>query len=193
MNSIRQTRTMKLKWFKPSVYRREYHLVSEEGGDDDDVLAIIRWDKIFSSLATAECPDGKWTFQRQGFLHPCVTIRLTERKDDSDESNNNNLAVLHISWDGSGVLEFQGSDRSGGKYRWKRVNYWNTEYTFGKMNEEDNKGHILLLHFKPEFKLAKLEGTVDVSQDALLVPEISVLMMLGWYLVVLVGDDRKQF
>ena len=92
MNTIRQTKNTKLKWIKPSAYRREYHLVSDEEGEDDDVLATILWEKTFGSLATAESPDGKWIFQCQGFLHPCVIIRLAERNDDNESDNNNNIS-----------------------------------------------------------------------------------------------------
>jgi hypothetical protein len=134
-------------------------------------------------------------------LHPCITIARLNERNKVNESNNNkddndNLAVLHINWDGSGILEFQGRNFGGTKYRWKRVNYWHTEYTFARINgdnNDNNNDNQVLLYFKPEFKLAKLEGTVDISQEALSLSEISLLVVLGWYLLVLVGDDRTQF
>jgi hypothetical protein len=59
-----------LVWAQPKALRREYQLKN-----DDELVGGLRFEKSYGSLATAEVASQDWTFKREGFLHPRVTVR----------------------------------------------------------------------------------------------------------------------
>jgi hypothetical protein len=168
MKNIRETNTEILNWLQPSALVFEYHLQS-----GDDLLAILKWQKLWGSLASAQSADGKWTFKRQGFFHPSVTIRSV--------GSDSNIAVFHPNWIGNGILVF-----SDGKiFKWNNLNFWHNEWAF----TSDGKQPV---HFKPKFKLTKLETQVEIDKNALTTKELSLLVILGWYLMVLMSFDASS-
>jgi hypothetical protein len=168
MKNIRETNTETLNWVQPSVLGFEYHLQS-----GTDLLAILKWQKSWGSLASAESADGKWTFKRQGFFHTSVTIRPV--------GSDSNIAIFHPNWIGNGILVFP----DGQIFKWNKLNFWHNEWAF----TSDGK---ILVHFKPKFKLTKLETQVEIDKDSLNKKELSLLVILGWYLMVLMSFDASS-
>ena len=68
MRSISETAGQELLWIQPAAFQREHELRA-----GDDVVATLKFQR--GSLADAEAPDGYWTFKRQGFWQPRVTVR----------------------------------------------------------------------------------------------------------------------
>ena len=91
MRSIFTATGQELSWHQPKGLRRHFELRI-----GDEVLATLRWETNFGSLATAETAEGRWTFKRVGFWRPKVTVRAAG--SDAD------LAVFEPRWTGSGTL-----------------------------------------------------------------------------------------
>ena len=154
-----------LTWVQPRALRNEYQLIA-----DGKTLASLRWEKAFGSLATAEAADGRWTFKRVGFLRPRVTVRA--------EGSEADVATLEPGWMGSGVLQFS----DGHRYRWANTSFWGGEWAFA------SEAGTVLVRFLPGYSRKK-RGTVHVESEARTLQHLSLLLLLGWYLVVLMAQD----
>jgi hypothetical protein len=137
----------------------------------DEVIATLRWEQAFGTLATAESADGVWTFKREGFFQPRVTIRRS--------GSETNVAVFRPRWTGSGVLEFP----DGRAFHWKHTNFWYSQWAW----EGANGGQMLRL--KNDCALLRSEGHVEVESIAQTLAELPLLTLLGWYLILLLAQD----
>src|SRR3982074_1250153 len=90
MRSISEMAGQELVWAQPSVMKQAFELRA-----GDEVVATLVFQR--SSLARAETARKSWTFRREGFWHPRVTVRPA----DSDQ----NEALFRPSWTGGGSLE----------------------------------------------------------------------------------------
>ena len=138
---------------------------------NDEVVATLRWRKNVGSAAVARCPDGTWTFKAAGFLNPRVTIRLP--------SSDYDFAVFRPGNTGTGVLEAIAEQR----FQWRCVSFWQNSWAF--FNNEGDR----LLTIRPDTNAAKISGTVTIESKAAAHQEISYLIILGWYLLVLMAED----
>jgi hypothetical protein len=166
MRSIREAAGQTLRWTQPRALSREYELRA-----GDEVLATLRWQKAFGSLALAEAADGTWTFKRSGFLRPKVTVRLPGSEAE--------VAVFKPSWGGEGTLRFS----EGRPYQWVNTSFWRSEWAFASEGSEP------LIHFKLEFAFFKHAAEVKVEPGAFAVPDLALLTVLGWYLMLLLSED----
>ena len=58
-------------WVRPEDGRATYTLFA-----GDDVVATLAWDDLDGAQATGATAEGRWTFARQGVLHPRLTAHL---------------------------------------------------------------------------------------------------------------------
>ena len=132
--------------------------------DGDDTVATLQFPSVWSSLATAESAEGRWTFKRAGVLQSRTVIRA----GDSDEE----IASFKSAWSGGGTLEF-----SDGRRLRADKNFWMTKYSFST-----ETGAPLILF--------KIGGVLSWSADVEILPACDALadapwlVMLGWYLSV---------
>src|SRR5262245_57158100 len=83
-----------LTWTQPKALKAAYDLT-----DGADLVATLTFRSAFGSFATGTSADGSWTFKRQGFFHPTVTIRR--------EGQDVDLAIFrNRTWKAGGTLEF---------------------------------------------------------------------------------------
>ena len=68
MRLIQEAADQELLWRQTHALKQEYALRA-----GDEVLATLRWQKPFGSLALAKTAEGGWTFKRSGFWQPRVT------------------------------------------------------------------------------------------------------------------------
>jgi hypothetical protein len=155
-----------LVWAQPKALRREYQLKN-----DDELVGQLRFEKSYGSLATAEVASQNWTFKREGFLHPRVTVRTL----NSDA----NLAVFHPSWSGGGVVEFP----DGRQIRWRHASFWRSEWAF--VQGEDRQ----LLLFKQHEGFLKISARLEFDPANAASPDLPLLAALGWYLMLLAAQD----
>jgi hypothetical protein len=173
MEAISTAMGLQLYWVQPKTFERRFELRTE-----DDLFGDVRFEKAFGTLATASSATGRWTFKRVGFLNPRVTIREAGASDDR-------AVYWPKFWRGDGWLEFV----KGSKFHWKSTNFWGSEWGFFNVQEE------LLFVLKQggeKHKLSdllKTQGVVEIGPQGHGEAELPLLLLLGWYLVVLHQED----
>ena len=165
MNQISMYTGQTLKWTQPSSFRMEYQLLA-----GDDLLASLNFRSSFGTLATGETASGCWTFKRVGFWQTHLTVR--------DCGVDQDLAVFkNNTWSGGGTLEFN----DGRSFR-ATTNFWQTRLEF--KNEKDET--LLQFHSHGFFHFS---AAVDIAPAAAQLPELPLLICLGWYLIVMMQQD----
>jgi hypothetical protein len=155
-----------LLWVQPAAGRREHELRA-----GDDVVATLRFQR--GSLADAEAEGHHWTFKRQGFWQPRVTVRVAGSEAD--------LAVFRPHWAGGGTLELA----DGRTVNLHAANFWQSEWVW---QEKDQP----LILFKGRHGLIKAKGAVEIQPGAAGRPDVALLVLLGWYLILLHADDTAS-
>ena len=155
-----------LVWTQPKAMCREYQL-----NNGEELVGRLRFEKSFGSLASAEVASQNWTFKREGFLHPRVTVRAP----NSDV----NLAVFQPSWSGGGVVGFP----DGRQIHWRCTSFWRSEWTF--VQGEDRQ----LLRFKQHEGFLKVSARLEFDPADAATPDLPMLAALGWYLMLLTAQD----
>jgi len=165
MRPIKEVADQVLRWTQPSSFKREFELRAGE-----DVLATLRWQKTFGSLALAESPGGAWTFKRSGFLTPTVSVRA--------QGSESTVAVLKPGWRGEGTLQFS----DGRRYQWVIAGFWRPQWTFA------GEGGGPLIHFKYDLAFLQQTMEVEIEPGAGSLKDLPLLATLGWYLIVLMSE-----
>jgi hypothetical protein len=152
-----------LLWVQPAARKREHELHA-----GDDLAGTLRFQR--GSLADAEVEGHHWTFKRQGFWHPRVTVR--------SQGSDQDLAVFRPHWSGGGNLEFP----DGRQLRFAATNFWQSRWVW-------QAGDQPLIAFEGRHGLIKAHGAVQVLPDAARLPDAPLLVLLGWYLILLYAED----
>jgi hypothetical protein len=163
VRAISEVAGQELLWIQPAVRQREHELRA-----GDDVVATLRFQR--GSLADAQASGGHWTFKRQGFWHPRVTVRTAGSDTD--------IAVFQPRWVGGGTLEFP----DGRTVRLSSANFWQSEWVW-----QDNEKP--LIRFKGRHGIVKARGAVELQPEAVASPDLAMLVLLGWYLILLHAED----
>ncbi len=162
-----------LYWIQPKGLGRYFELRA-----GDDVLATLRFETLCGSLARAESADGSWTFKRAGFFKPRVTVRKAGEEVNS--------AVYTPRWTGrEGVLEFAG----GRVFNWTQTDFWATRYQISDVAENPLVSFESGLDQSRLTDLFKTQARVAIDLRGRALPELPLLVLLGWYLIVLQKED----
>ena len=155
-----------LKWSQPKARKKEFELHA-----GDELAATLRFESILGSLATAESGDGCWTFKRVGFFRTHLSIRHCD--DDTHD-----IAVFrNKTWESGGTLEM-----AGGSTFLASTNFWDTKLTFSTESKEP------LVVFKTD-GMIHLSAEVEIMPKAATLPELPLMMILGWYLAIAMMND----
>lgn len=154
-----------LTWTQPSGFKSQYELRF-----GDELVATLRFQKAFGSLAVAESEDGHWTFDRIGFWKTRTIIK----KGDSDTE----IAAYQTNvWKGGGNLIFP----DGRKYVMVH-NVWKSRFEF-----RTEAGETLIeINNSGAFRLS---ATVRMYRKAVQIPEFPLMVLFGSYLVVMARRD----
>jgi hypothetical protein len=167
MKNLRDVVGHPMRWMQASAAEQTYELRA-----GDDVVATLRWQKTGGSLALAESAEGRWTFKRTGFFSPRVTVRAVGTESD--------IAVFTPDWfAGRGTLELA----SGRRFRWATMSFWRSQMAFC------NEAGQPIVHYKPEWALQLAAAKVEIEQAAVAIAELSLLVLLGWYFMLLMAED----
>lgn len=147
----------------------------------DQLFAVLQCGEPCGLTATGEAADGSWGFRCTGFFEARFTVRTVGQNKD--------VAAFRPE-DGGGILEFP----DGRTFRWQRTDKrqglltWRREWVW-----LDAAGHVLAT-YRPEAGGGSdeftLEARVTIAPEAVGVPELSLLLPMGWYMVVLHHDDE---
>ncbi len=161
MKRLSEVDTSDLRWTRTGE-GHTYRLVS-----GSEAVASLHWQKSVGSLATAETAEGRWTLKRGGFMSPTVSVRDAEHGQD--------LAILHVHWNVSTLTA-----RGGAVFRWTRIGFWVPAW------QVTDQAGAELVHFEPVRKDSHLEGGLAlVAPRGRTIPELLLLLVLGWYFIVL--------
>lgn len=172
MLSLPLASSVPLEWIQPKTFQNRYELRAGE-----NLAATLEFPKTFGSLAIATAADGRWTFKRVGFFNPRITVRV--------EGQEAELAVYHPKWTGTeGKLQIS----SGEVFTWKVANFWATQFVW-------LAGDQPLILFRPGVEDThmsdwfKNQARVEIQPEAGSLKQVSLLVLMGWYLMILKQQD----
>lgn len=175
MKPLKTISTEYPSWIQPKTIQQIYELRTK-----DDLYGTLIFPKTFGSLAEAESSEGKWTFKRVGFFNTRITVRELGAEND--------IAVFKPKWTGNaGIVEMA----NGKIYNWQSSNFWSTKVDFIDAN---GNAVVTFRSGVDEPKLKdwfKTQARVEVSEFGRDLPELSILVMLGWYLIVVLNMDSS--
>ena len=175
MKSLKEISNEHLNWIQPKATQQLFELHIK-----DDLFGTLLFPKSVGSLAEAETFDGKWTFKRVGFFTTRITIRNTGEENDIAVFKPNLMAS-------SGILEFN----NGKKYQWHSSNFWATKFEF-----KDSEGESVVVFRsgveEPKLKdWFKTQARVEFPDHKKNLDELSILVLLGWYLIIVLQMDSS--
>jgi hypothetical protein len=173
MKSVKDISNEQLNWIQPKTTQQLFELRTPS-----DLCATLNFPKAFGSLAEAESEDGKWTLKRVGFFHTKITIRNVGEENDYAVFKPNIMAT-------SGILEFA----NGKKFLWQSSNFWATKFEF---KEESGQTVVTIKSGIDDPKLKdwfKTHARVEIQSDKESSRDISLLILLGWYLIIVLQMD----
>jgi hypothetical protein len=165
MDKIVSSIGLPLEWQQPNLFKMEYELKSS-----DSLLATLHFRSSWGTFATAKTADGCWTFKRVGFWQTRVTIHPCDSEDEIAVFKNN-------TWSDGGTLLFPDTR----KYL-ANTNFWQTQYEFKTENGEP------LIHFQ-NGGFVRPSAKVTIQESAKAIPELSWMVALGWYLIIMLQND----
>lgn len=169
MKSISDISSHEIAWVQPDWRKRDFEIRAGE-----DTVGTLDWKADIESLAIAKSADGVWSFKHGGFMRPWVTVRAEGKDWD--------VARFHLSnWNGSGFLTLG----DGWKIRWGLTNMWGTEWRW------DCADGTPLISIKTEPPWEENGGFIKIYPLAETATDISLLTLLGCYLIVLRWDDMS--
>lgn len=164
MKSVRDAGS-ELNWIHPDVTRRHYELRA-----GDETIASLTWDAPDGSIATAKSGESSWTFRRLGFLNPHVVAL--------EPGSGKQVFRFDATMSGGGLAQAD----DGHHFRWY-ANLWRAEWGWMDTAEKD------LVKFRRSFDVdEKQEGKIEVLDLARDNPRLDLLIVLGWYLIIMVAD-----
>ncbi|MGI8554359.1 MAG: hypothetical protein ACR2PL_26770 [Dehalococcoidia bacterium] len=130
----------------------------------DEVLGTVRYNGLFTAGADAEAATGRWIFSPDGISRQ-RTLIYAEGSDRAVAIYSNSALRGQL----RGVLRF--NDRS--EFSWLRRGTWAPIWEFATTRGET----ILSITEKIE-----LGACVEIREKAHSLPELPLLVLLGWYL-----------
>ena len=165
MRAIEDLEGNALKWIKPAG-GRYYELVGA-----GDVYATLKWEGVFGSLATGRTSDLDFTFKRAGFMMPYVTVRKIAYDQE--------IGKMRMGFGGNGLLEFA----DGRRFSFTKTGFWNPEWAFCS---DDGRR---LCTFTMASTLTKRQADVLLDPDGRRLPNVIMLLILGWYVIILQAEE----
>ncbi len=155
-----------LLWLQSSPFRRNCELRS-----GNHLFASLVWKSSLGAVVEGATADGRWRMRLEGLLFKqWVTIYSIDLGTD--------IAVFQALPSLNGVLEF----KTGRRYSWDS-NFWLTKWIW-----TDEEGREIM-RVQRNLSL-KAEGTVQLHPGTSRVPDLPLLTILGWYLILLLTDVR---
>jgi hypothetical protein len=166
MKRLRDLVGRELVWTQPHATRRGFVLTL-----GDETVATLNFRSTWGTLAIAETADGNWTFKRVGFWMPHVTVRAGDAEKDLATFTNS-------TWTGGGTLVW-----ADGKHLRANTNLWASTFEFKDESEEP------LVRFTRIRGVFHMASNVEILAAGAKLPELALLVTLGWYLAVKMHDD----
>jgi hypothetical protein len=148
-----------LRW---SVRPGRSYVLEAEGLE----LGRLAFSRGCGSLAQGATAHGEWTFKREGFLHPRITVRHTGEAS--------NCGALSLAANGNGKLSLV----SGGEFNFITSGWLQSHWSF-------HRGLVEIVRFGRDGSSAD----VEVITPTVTAETLSILVLLGWYAPLLAADE----
>jgi hypothetical protein len=170
MKAIVNTPASSLEWRDPGAAGSRYELWAGE-----DLLAALTPGPTETAPAAAETAEGRWTFQRAGFLRPAVHLR--------EEGSDLDLAVFRPGFFGHGHLRFT----NGVAFHWRHERLGSAAWSFRGAGGEVLVSLRLPLGGPPAAGpvARRTLALVTLGPGGHACPRVPLLAALGWYLVLM--------
>jgi len=160
---------VEFSWKRPNQLQRSYELCF-----GSDCLARIGWQNNWDGIAEVECAGERWLFKYEGFLNARVRVFRN--------GLTNEVAVLQHKWGRNSYLSLP----DGSRFTWSVISFWK-----GELGYKDQNGNILL-SFVPGYVDGKKAGLLKIEPAAFELPNLSLLVTLGWYLMVKLAQASAE-
>jgi hypothetical protein len=175
MDDLTYAKYSELFWEQPKGMKRSFELTA--GGV---IYGRLEFPTAFSTLAQAAIGIEQWSFKRLGCLSPHVKIRQANSRVD--------LGTFYPHWTGTeGEIQFS----AGGTFYWKVANFWATRFILYTSDGQELITYLSRSKDRKFSNLFKLQAQVVIAPEAWQMKVLSILVLLGWYLVVLHHEDSS--
>jgi hypothetical protein len=165
MRTIRDAAPSTLSWQQPRVFRAEYELRA-----GDELLATLWKPGAFGATMGAEIGASQYSLMTEGFFQDRIAVREVG-------------AVGVAAYFQKSVLEGQLALPDNRGYRWKVMSFWSRRWAF--VDDSDRP----LVSFQTRDQLFRAGCDVEIDPGALALPELPILVILGWYLLLRMRDS----
>lgn len=173
MKPIAEVLSLPLAVLQPKAMERSFELRA-----GDELAGTLEFRSSRGSLALARTAEASWTFKRVGSFSPRATARL--------EGSERDLVVYTPRWIGqSGEIALE----SGERLRIAPAGFWGTCFVLSDATGQtlatfgpEPEAHRFSDHFRTQ-------AIVSVDPAASARPDLGLLLLFGWYLVVLHHED----
>ncbi|MBI5471727.1 MAG: hypothetical protein HY961_05230 [Ignavibacteriae bacterium] len=148
-------------WTRPSLFKSSYELRSSE-----TVVAELKFENALGRKATAHADRRVWLLERTGFLQTKLLVR--------DHSTQNEIASLTE----KRLKRSQEVVTSDGTRFVISFNFWGTEFTLATTS-----GEVLATMRRRGF--FNVSWPTEIRHKAKSLPEVSWLVLLMWYYILL--------
>jgi hypothetical protein len=169
MRTIRDAAPSTLSWQQPRVFRAEYEL---RGGDA--LLATLWRAGHGSATMGAKIGASEFSLMAEGFFWRRIAVREVG-------------AVGVAAYLQRGAVEGELALPEGRGYRWKLTSFWHRHWAF--VDDSDRP----LVSFQARDQLFRAGCDVEIDPGALALPELPILVILGWYLLLRMQDESAAF
>jgi hypothetical protein len=164
-----------LAWRQPQNNVRNFELLRGE-----EAFGTLEFRSLWGTLAVASNPIQDWSFKRLGFLNPHITIRHPNA--DSD------YALFFPKVFGGGILQLL----DGRPFNWEPTNFWRTRWHFTDKSAAPIMSFDLGNEERKLTDFLKLQAAVKVESSRITNQEFSIMVNLGFYLMVLYQADAAS-
>lgn len=159
MKSLESVDHRRLMWKQTKFGAWDFELWS--GGDQ---VGVLYWPKLFSDRAVAKCAAGQWHMDRVGFFRQRVVV--------TEAGSGVEVASFEPDWLGDGDLVFA----DGCVFHWYKTKALRHSWALA-----DKDDHIVLeIHAGMRWFKYEVDVVLHVCPGSL--PELSLLILAGWYL-----------
>lgn len=166
MKGLRSVDHRQLMWKQVAFGAREFELRA-----GDDLVGKLYWPKWLSDRAVAICADGSWLIDRLGFFRDKVVV--------TDMGSSTRVGSFIRNWLGDGMLSLV----IGREYQWFRTKVFSNSWAFADKND------VVLLEIHDWMRCFKHEAEVKLRIGVTSLPELPLLILIGWYLAYMNIQD----
>ncbi len=166
MRTIQDAAPSTLSWQQPQALRCEYELRA-----GDELLATLRKPRKLGRTMEAETGGARFTLEPSGFFRRRVILREAGAAGEP--------AVFQSGFCGGGRLALP----DGRSYRFKMMSFWGGRWAFVDASDRP------LVRFRSRNRLFRAGCDVEIDPGARALPELPVLLLLGWYLCLRIRED----